>query len=120
MAQLGSNALASLRRAMALGALACAVVGLSATKAAAVPSFAAQTGEPCQACHVGGFGPQLTPLGREFKLQGYTLRTNDQSVPLSAMVVASYLRTEKAQNPPPTPDSHPNDNWAIDQVSLFF
>jgi len=28
----------------------------------AVPSFAAQTGQPCTACHVGAFGPQLTPL----------------------------------------------------------
>ena len=74
----------------------------------------------CQSCHVGGFGPQLTPFGREFKLQGYTLRTNDKAIPLSAMIVASYLRTQKAQNPPPTPDSHPNDNWALDQFSLFF
>ena len=120
MAQLGSTAFGLVRRVTAVAALVCAVVGLSATNAAAVPSFAAQTGEPCQACHVGGFGPQLTPLGREFKLQGYTLRTNDKSIPLSAMVVASYLRTEKAQNPPPTPDSHPNDNFALDQLSLFF
>ena len=101
-------------------AFAFALIGLSATNAAAVPAFAAQTGEPCQACHVGGFGPQLTTFGREFKLQGFTLRTNDKSVPLSAMVVASYLRTQKAQNPPPTPQSNPNDNWALDQVSLFF
>ena len=42
-------------------------------------------------------------FGREFKLQGYTLRTNDKSIPLSAMVVASYLHTQKPQNPPPTP-----------------
>jgi hypothetical protein len=120
MALLGSTALESVRRATAVGAFACAVVGLSATNAVAVPSFASQTGEPCQACHIGGFGPQLTPLGREFKLQGYTLRTNDKSIPLSAMVVASYLSTQKAQNPPPTPDSRSNDNWALDQVSLFF
>jgi hypothetical protein len=108
------------RQAAAVAALALAVVGLTASEAAAVPAFGAQTGMPCQNCHVGGFGPQLTPFGREFKLQGYTLRTNDKSIPLSAMVVASYLRTQKAQNPPPTPDSHPNDNWALDQVSLFF
>ena len=107
------------QRFAALAAGAVAVLALSATNAAAVPAFAAQTGEPCQACHVGGFGPQLTPFGREFKLQGYTLRTNDKSIPLSAMVVASYLRTQKAQNPPPTP-YNANDNWALDQVSLFF
>ena len=107
------------RRAAAVAALALAVVGLTASEAGAVPAFGAQTGMPCQNCHVGGFGPQLTPFGREFKLQGYTLRTNDKSIPLSAMVVASYLRTQQAQNPPQTPYSHPNDNWALDQVSLF-
>jgi hypothetical protein len=29
--------------------------------ALAVPSFAIQTGQPCAACHIGAFGPQLTP-----------------------------------------------------------
>jgi mono/diheme cytochrome c family protein len=38
--------------------------------AQAVPAFAQQTGRNCAACHVGGFGPQLTPFGREFKLGG--------------------------------------------------
>jgi hypothetical protein len=38
---------------------------------AGVPSFAARTGQPCSACHIGGFGPQLTPLRRAFKI-GYT------------------------------------------------
>jgi hypothetical protein len=110
----------ALQRLAAVWLLATATLAVSATDAAAVPSFAAQTGEPCQACHVGGFGPQLTPVGREFKLQGYTLRTNDKSIPLSIMTVASYLNTAKPQNPPPTPHSDPNDNWALDQVSLFF
>src|SRR5690242_5170498 len=86
--------------------------------AAAITALAVQTGEPCQACHVGGFGPQLTPFGREFKLQGYTLRTKDWNVPLSAMLVASYLHTNKAQDP--QPGFSGNDNWALDQVSLFF
>src|SRR5580704_11206396 len=108
------------RRLAAVCALAVALIALTATKAEAVPAFGAQTGEPCQACHIGGFGPQLTPLGREFKLQGYTLRTNDKSIPLSIMAVASYLQTAKAQNPPPAPGFNSNDNWALDQVSLFF
>ena len=38
--------------------------------AEAVPSFASQTGQPCTACHVGAFGPQLTPFGRAFKIGG--------------------------------------------------
>ena len=57
--------------------------------ASAVPAFAEQTGQQCAACHVGGFGPQLTKFGREFKLGGYTLRAKSFNVPLSAMAVAS-------------------------------
>ncbi len=41
-----------------------------AAPAQAVPAFARQTGQNCIACHVGGFGPQLTPFGRAFKLDG--------------------------------------------------
>jgi len=115
----GSGTIALPRKLAVVCALAMALVALTATRAGAVPAFGAQTGEPCQACHVGGFGPQLTPLGREFKLQGYTLRTNDKSIPLSVMAVASYLQTQKPQNPPPGPGFNSNDNWALDQVSLF-
>ena len=95
------------------------LLALTAAPAAAVPAFARQTEEPCQVCHVGGFGPQLTPFGRNFKLHGYTLRSDSFNVPLAAMTVASYLRTQKAQNPPP-PNFGANDNWALDQLSLFF
>jgi hypothetical protein len=88
------------------------------TPARAVPAFAAQTGQPCQACHVGGFGPQLTPFGRSFKLNGYTLRATPYSVPLSAMVEGSFVETAKDQ--PQPPHYAPNDNATIDQISLFF
>ena len=67
--------------------LAIALVGAIASPAAAVPAFAVQTGQPCAACHVGGFGPQLTPFGRTFKIGGYTMRTNSFNVPLSAMAI---------------------------------
>jgi hypothetical protein len=40
--------------------------------AQAVPSFARQTNLPCSACHTNP--PELTPLGRSFKLNGYTLK----------------------------------------------
>jgi len=106
---------ARLAACLGLGALA---LGVSATEARAVPAFAVQTGEACVNCHVGGFGPQLTPFGREFKLNGYTLRTNKFNVPLSIAVQASYIRTDKAQNPPP-PGFNPNDNFALDQVNFF-
>jgi hypothetical protein len=100
------------------GALALVLVALTATNAAAVPAFAVQTGQPCEGCHVGGFGPQLTTVGREFKLQGYTLRTKSFNIPLSAMAVASYIQTTKPQ--PPAPGFGGNDNVALDQFSLFF
>jgi hypothetical protein len=95
------------------------LLALSATNAAAVPAFAVQTGRPCAACHIGGFGPQLTPFGRAFKLGGYTLRTNTFNVPVSAMAVASYVHTAKDQAQPPAPSFGVNDNVAVDQVSVF-
>ena len=86
--------------------------------ASAVPAFADQTGQPCQACHTGGFGPELTPFGREFKLGGYTMRAHG-SVPLSAMAVASVSHTRKAQDPAGMNGWGANDNLAIDQISGF-
>ena len=41
-----------------------------APPAAALPSFARQTGQPCGACHTDYAG--LTPYGRRFKIGGYT------------------------------------------------
>ena len=105
------------RGLLALAALAFAVIGSS--PAGAVPSFAVQTGQPCQACHVGGFGPQLTPFGRSFKLGGYTQRAVSFNLPVSVMAVASYVKTAKDQPSAPDPRFRPNDNTALDQVSLF-
>jgi hypothetical protein len=41
------------------------------TRTDAVPSYARQTGLACNACHTTI--PELTPLGRQFKLNAYTL-----------------------------------------------
>lgn len=84
----------------------------------AVPSFTDQTGQPCQACHVGGFGPHLTPFGREFKLNGYTMRSKPFNVPLAAMAIGSFTHTKRDQLPPPD-GLKSNDNFAFDQGSLF-
>ncbi len=101
-------------------ASAVGVLGLLAGPAQAVPSFAVQTGQPCQACHVGGFGPQLTAFGREFKLRGYTQRSSDRyNLPLSAMAVASWVHTAENQAAPPANDFKRNDNLGLDQISLF-
>src|SRR5437868_5254264 len=95
-----------LREFVRIGPPAVVLLGLilamfGGGSARAVPAFAAQTGQPCQMCHVGGFGPQLTPYGRNFKLGGYTLRKTPFNVPLSAMGVASYVHTHAPQDEPP-------------------
>ena len=93
---------------------------LSPATSHAVPAFARQTHQPCTACHIGGFGPQLTPFGRQFKLMGYTLTVgNDTKVPLSLMVVETYTHTEKAQTSPPASNFNTNDNVELQQASLF-
>jgi len=77
-----------------------------------VPSFSRQTGLACSTCHFQF--PQLTPFGRLFKLNGYTLTslstigqpgdtTAKKSLtlspipPIAAMVVTGLTQTAKAQ-----------------------
>ena len=91
--------------------------------ASALPNFASQTGQPCTACHIGGFGPQLTPFGRAFKMSGYTAQGGDglaAQLPLSAMLLGSFNQT---QTPLPAgsvpPDFGANNNFAVDQISIF-
>ena len=100
--------------------LAAAVTLLACgTAARALPAFAAQTGQPCTQCHVGGFGPQLTAYGRNFKLNGYTTRSGPVNVPLAIMAVSSYVRTLKDEPSPPAPGFDDNNNIALDQASVF-
>ena len=54
-----------------LSDLARAYVAAHATTGVVVPSFARQTGLACSACHYQFL--QLTPFGRKFKLNGYTM-----------------------------------------------
>jgi hypothetical protein len=93
---------------------------MSIADANAVPSFARQTGQDCGTCHVGAFGPQLTPYGIKFKLGGYT-ETDGKGVkaPLSAMLVASNTRTKKDQDEPPAKHTTVNNNSTLDEVSVF-
>ncbi|MDA8364135.1 MAG: hypothetical protein M0Z84_10055, partial [Gammaproteobacteria bacterium] len=59
------------RSLMLAGGGTLAMLALSSQQALAVPSFARQTGLPCEVCHT--VFPELTPFGRLFKLNGYTL-----------------------------------------------
>jgi hypothetical protein len=95
------------------------VLLLSVESSEAVPAFADQTGQTCATCHIGAFGPHLTPYGRQFKLNGYTLRVGDFTPPLSAIAIASFLHTQKDQPPPPARHFDVNDNAAIDHIAAF-
>ena len=96
-------------------------LAVTANQARAIPAFASQTGQPCTACHIGAFGPQLTPLGRAFKIGGYTQGGGDglaASIPLSVMIQSSFNNTGADQNPPPQ-HYGPNNNVSLDQISVF-
>ena len=93
------------RRVLLLGALAAVIACVWARPAAALPSFAAQTGAPCVACHIGGFGPQLTPFGISFRENGYTFSGGTgpwAHIPVNLVVSPSYQTQAAAQ---PSADS---------------
>jgi hypothetical protein len=50
---------------------------LQVPTASAIPSYARQTGFPCKSCHY--MPPELTPLGRAFKLQAEWLHSGDEA-----------------------------------------
>lgn len=74
--------------------------------ALAVPSFARQTGMPCSSCHTTF--PELTSVGRAFKLGAYALTTTptvedptghltiSATPPVSMMLQSSYMRTAES------------------------
>lgn len=105
--------------------LMLAVAGLlfASKRAEAIPAFGSQTGQPCTACHVGSFGPQLTPLGRAFKIGGYTQTGGEgwaANVPISLMATTTFTNTS-ASVPSDQVAQHyaANNNFSLDQVSGF-
>lgn len=98
---------------------ALVLIGI-AEQAQAVPSFARQTGQDCAACHVGSFGPQLTPYGVKFKLGGYTESDGKSGhIPLSAMLVQSHTHTSKDASADVAPGFDNNNNLSLQEVSMF-
>jgi hypothetical protein len=87
----------------------------------AVPSFAEQTGQPCAACHVGAFGPQLKQYGRDFKLNGYVATDGGSNwfPPIAVTGQLSFTHTDVPQQPP-VAHYAPNDNFALDQASFYY
>jgi len=90
-------------------AILIAFIILPFKDALAVPSFARQTGMECTACHT--VFPELTPLGRSFKIGGYLMNTSDKAYefppPLAGMAQISYSHTDRSQ-----PPGSIENNWA--------
>ncbi|MGH8316703.1 MAG: hypothetical protein ACREUL_01845 [Steroidobacteraceae bacterium] len=121
-------------RMMAAAALAIVL----APAAQAVPSFARQTGMACAACHT--VFPELTPFGRMFKANGYTLSNLQQvqavnsrsqemlelakTPALSIMMQASYTELKKRlpdQSNPAAPGLTQSGTAGFpQQLSLFY
>lgn len=114
-----------------LAVLALLPALLVGTPAEAVPSFARQTGFECTSCHLSWL--ELSPVGRQFKLGGYTLaKPNDKArpwvsladdndvpplVPLAVMVQGALTSTRNtSQDPAEFPK---NNQLVLQQLSLF-
>jgi hypothetical protein len=126
--------------------LGLAALTLCAGQAWAVPAFARQTGMSCAQCHTEF--PELTPFGRQFKLNGYVLGAKDKvtdtvpnadgkdedaqtrleigtGVPLGAMIQAEvhWIRNDASKNLTLTTNAGSDGQGYASlptQVSLFF
>src|SRR5579864_5698201 len=101
---------------------------LQVPTASAIPSYARQTGFPCKSCHY--MPPELTPLGRAFKLNGYTMAGKPtvtspgkgntsglnilESFPLSVLLDTSFTNLRS-----PEPASQNGSFQLPQQASLF-
>jgi hypothetical protein len=105
------------------GLLLAVILLLLDRPANAIPAFAQQTGQPCTACHIGAYGPQLTPLGRAFKIGGYVQTGGEgwlASVPLSLMAQGTFTNTGAGFPADQVPQHYAaNNNFSLDQVSGF-
>jgi len=110
--------------AMALGVMA------TAKDASAVPAFARQTGNACNACHFQFF-PKLSAMGRAFKLGGLTDASVDligkedeglsipANLPLSFIFKLRYLQDTKTKAGNPKAGNE-RGSWQIpDEATLY-
>ena len=119
------------QKAMATTAIAVASL-VTVTTAHALPAFARQTGMECTACHLSW--PELTTVGRQFKLGGYTLLRQDFSgerplvsfsydsnpplLPLAAFVQVSA--SHMADTGGDSVDFPKQNDLVLQQASLFW
>jgi hypothetical protein len=108
---------------------------VASTPALALPSFARQTGLECTACHLSWL--ELTTVGRQFKLGGYTLIKpvtegerplisfardgNPPILPVAAFLQVSATHTANTNSPGSDPTMFPRNNEVVvQQASLFY
>lgn len=104
-----------------LAGLAAIAVGAAfiPRHAAAIPSFARQTGMECNACHTAY--PQLTALGRQFKLNSFSMSDGSNKYPpIAFMAQPSFTHTQKSQPGGAAPHFGDNNNFALSQASIFY
>jgi len=109
---------------------AALIIVIGARAAYGVPSFARQTQMACDACHAGGFFPELTDFGRMFKMNGYIWSAHEEKPyepypPIAAEQTWSYTQTDKGQpGLKNLPTVHfatkTNDNFSYPQQANFF
>ncbi len=102
-------------RSIALGAVLLASV-LASADAEAVALYNRQTGQSCAACHTAP--PELTPFGRRFMMNGFTMSGGKTGIPLSGFVEAGYTATSK-DVPTQRPGLKSNDNFEIQRVKAI-
>lgn len=102
-----------------------------APEAAAVPSFARQTGMACTACHAQHF-PILNSFGRAFKASGYTMmgaqgkvEGDHLSIPdtlnMSLVMKLRHQKDNRAGAAPLVNNTLGDGNWQMmDEFALFF
>src|SRR6516225_5100485 len=97
--------------AAAIITVVAACVG-SVRPARALPSYARQTGQQCAACH-NGF-PELTPYGRQFKLNGYTWTGGTSNLPpIAAMTIPTFTNVRKGVDGGLVPGFGYNNDFAF-------
>lgn len=93
-----------------------------ASKAQAVPSFARQTGMSCNDCHT--VYPELTPVGRAFKLGGYVLSQSNKPYeyppPIAAGAQVSYTEAKGLRNRIDPFDDSPTAKFNVPQMANLY
>jgi hypothetical protein len=103
----------------AIGLLIGAIWLFAPAVSQAVPSFARQMNLQCIVCHTEF--PILTEFGRQFKLSGYSMSVGETDIPpIALMLQPSFTRTQTAQPGGAAPGFRDNNNWALNQASLFY